>query len=294
MSRPMSTPAMPVLAGAGYRIRRQVKTGLTHLAAWGTIFILALPVLYALVMSTLSFQEAYRFPPSLVPGSHLLANLQEAWVHINMGRLLFNSTVVAVAVAVGKMVLSVLAAFAFTYFGDFRGKWLFFGLILITHMLPLPVRIVPTFELITRLGWADTYWALTVPFFASATGTLLFRQFFLTVPHALADAARIDGAGPMRFLVSILLPLSRTNLAALFMVEFIYAWNEYLWPLVATSSDRMRVVQIGIKTLLASEAQAAEWNVVMAGAMISIVPPLLVLLLLQGAFVKGFALQQEK
>ncbi|NMA70437.1 MAG: ABC transporter permease subunit [Firmicutes bacterium] len=285
---------MPVLAGAGYRIRRQVKTGLTHLAAWGTIFILALPVLYALVMSTLSFQEAYRFPPSLVPGRHLLANLQEAWVHINMGRLLFNSTVVAVAVAVGKMVLSVLAAFAFTYFGDFRGKWLFFGLILITHMLPLPVRIVPTFELITRLGWADTYWALTVPFFASATGTLLFRQFFLTVPHALADAARIDGAGPMRFLVSILLPLSRTNLAALFMVEFIYAWNEYLWPLVATSSDRMRVVQIGIKTLLASEAQAAEWNVVMAGAMISIVPPLLVLLLLQGAFVKGFALQQEK
>ncbi|MFO7255836.1 MAG: ABC transporter permease subunit [Limnochorda sp.] len=294
MSRPMSTPAAPVLAGAGYRIRRQVKTGLTHLAAWGTIFILALPVLYALVMSTLSFQEAYRFPPSLVPGRHLLANLQEAWVHINMGRLLFNSTVVAVAVAVGKMVLSVLAAFAFTYFGDFRGKWLFFGLILITHMLPLPVRIVPTFELITRLGWADTYWALTVPFFASATGTLLFRQFFLTVPHALADAARIDGAGPMRFLVSILLPLSRTNLAALFMVEFIYAWNEYLWPLVATSSDRMRVVQIGIKTLLASEAQAAEWNVVMAGAMISIVPPLLVLLLLQGAFVKGFALQQEK
>jgi len=290
----MSTPAMSVLAGAGYRIRRQVKTGLTHLAAWGTIFILALPVLYALVMSTLSFQEAYRFPPSLVPGRHLLANLQEAWVHINMGRLLFNSTVVAVAVAVGKMVLSVLAAFAFTYFGDFRGKWLFFGLILITHMLPLPVRIVPTFELITRLGWADTYWALTVPFFASATGTLLFRQFFLTVPHALADAARIDGAGPMRFLVSILLPLSRTNLAALFMVEFIYAWNEYLWPLVATSSDRMRVVQIGIKTLLASEAQAAEWNVVMAGAMISIVPPLLVLLLLQGAFVKGFALQQEK
>lgn len=290
----MSTPAAPVLAGAGYRIRRQVKTGLTHLAAWGTIFVLALPVLYALVMSTLSFQEAYRFPPSLVPGRHLLANLQEAWVHINMGRLLFNSTVVAVAVAVGKMVLSVLAAFAFTYFGDFRGKWLFFGLILITHMLPLPVRIVPTFELITRLGWADTYWALTVPFFASATGTLLFRQFFLTVPHALADAARIDGAGPMRFLVSILLPLSRTNLAALFMVEFIYAWNEYLWPLVATSSDRMRVVQIGIKTLLASEAQAAEWNVVMAGAMISIVPPLLVLLLLQGAFVKGFALQQEK
>ncbi len=290
----MSTPAAPVLAGAGYRIRRQVKTGLTHLAAWGTIFILALPVLYALVMSTLSFQEAYRFPPTLVPGSDLLSNLQEAWVHINMGRLLFNSTVVAVAVAVGKMVLSVLAAFAFTYFGDFRGKWLFFGLILITHMLPLPVRIVPTFELITRLGWADTYWALTVPFFASATGTLLFRQFFLTVPHALADAARIDGAGPMRFLVSILLPLSRTNLAALFMVEFIYAWNEYLWPLVATSSDRMRVVQIGIKTLLASEAQAAEWNVVMAGAMISIVPPLLVLLLLQGAFVKGFALQQEK
>jgi len=277
-----------------YRTIKSVKIGLIHVAAWITIFILAFPVIYALVMSTLSFQEAYRFPPSLAPGSHLLENIRDAWTSVNMGRLLFNSTVVAVAVALGKMVLSVLAAFAFVYFGDFRGKWLFFGMILITHMLPLPVRIVPTFELITSLGWADTYWALTVPFFASATGTLLFRQFFMTVPYSLADAARIDGAGPMRFLASILLPLSRTNLAALFMVEFIYAWNEYLWPLVATSSDKMRVVQIGLKMLLASEAQAAEWNVVMAGAMLSIVPPLLVLMCLQGAFVKGFGLQQEK
>lgn len=290
----MSTLQTSMVPAHRYRTLKRVKIGLIHVAAWVTIFIVAFPVVCALVMSTLSFQEAYRFPPSLVPGSHLLENVRDAWTSVHMGRLLFNSTVVAVAVALGKMVLSVLAAFAFVYFGDFRGKWLFFSMILITHMLPLPVRIVPTFELITRLGWADTYWALTVPFFASATGTLLFRQFFMTVPHSLADAARIDGAGPMRFLASILLPLSRINLAALFMVEFIYAWNEYLWPLVATSSDKMRVVQIGLKMLLASEAQAAEWNVVMAGAMLSIVPPLLVLMFLQGAFVKGFALQQEK
>lgn len=288
---PAQTPVVPRARAGAARRRKEL---FIHGALWLTIFVLAFPVIYALVMSTLSFSEAYRFPPSLLPGSSLLQNYQDAWRNINMGRLLFNSTVVSVAVALGKMVLSVLAAFAFTYFGHFRGKWLFFGAILITHMLPLPVRIVPTFELITSLGWADTYWALTVPFFASATGTLLFRQFFLTVPHSLSDAARIDGAGPMRFLASVLLPLSRTNLAALFMVEFIYAWNEYLWPLVATSSDRMRVVQIGLKMLLASEAQAAEWNVVMAGAIMTILPPLLVLILLQGAFVKGFALQQEK
>lgn len=213
---------------------------------------------------------------------------------MNLGRLLFNSTLISVAVSAGKILLSLLAAFAFTYFGDFRGKTTFFILILITHMLPLPIRIVPTFELVEDFGWMNTYYALTIPFFASATGTLLFRQFFLTVPNDLADAARMDGAGPMKFLWKILVPLSKTNMLALFMIEFIYMWNQYLWPLIVTHSDDMRVVQIGLKMLLAGEEQAAEWNVIMAGTILAMLPPLLILLILQGSFVKGFAMRQEK
>ncbi len=161
-------------------------------------------------------------------------------------------------------------------------------------MLPLPIRIVPTFELVEDFGWMNTYYALTIPFFASATGTLLFRQFFLTVPNDLADAARMDGAGPMKFLWKILVPLSKTNMLALFMIEFIYMWNQYLWPLIVTHSDDMRVVQIGLKMLLAGEEQAAEWNVIMAGTILAMLPPLLILLILQGSFVKGFAMRQEK
>jgi sn-glycerol 3-phosphate transport system permease protein len=211
-----------------------------------------------------------------------------------MGRLLFNSTFMSVLVSAGKIVLSMLAAIAFTYFGEFRGKPFFFILILITHMLPLPIRIVPTFELMEDLGWINTYYALTIPFFASATGMLLFRQFYLTVPTDLCDAARMDGAGPMKFLWKILFPLSRTNMMALFMIEFIYMWNQYLWPLIVTNSNKMRVVQIGIKMLLAGEEQAAEWNVIMAGTIIAMIPPLIVLFLLQSSFVKGFAMRQEK
>jgi sn-glycerol 3-phosphate transport system permease protein len=196
-------------------------------------------------------------------------------------------------VALGKIAFSVAAAFAFTYFRDFPGKNVCFVLILLTHMLPLPVRIVPTFQLMHDLDWVNTYQALTVPFFASATGTLLFRQFFLTIPRSLADAARVDGAGPLRFLVRILLPLSANNLAALFMVEFLYMWNEYLWPLIVTTSDEMRVVQIGIKMLVATDAQA-EWNVIMAGVVMAMVPPLVVLILLQRSFVRSIALGAEK
>lgn len=267
---------------------------LTHLLLIAAILVIAFPVLFALIVSTQSFQDIFTYPPEFLPGSHFFENYQVAWHRIDMGRLLLNSTVISTAVSVGKILLSLLAAFAFTYFGDFPGKGLFFVLILITHMLPLPIRIVPTFELMQDLGWVDTYYALTIPFFASATGTLLFRQFFLTVPLSLADAARIDGAGPLQFLFRILVPLARTNLTALFLIEFVYMWNQYLWPLVVTNSNEMRVVQIGIKMLLASEAQAAEWNVIMAGTLIALFPPLIVLLLLQESFVRGFAMQEER
>lgn len=273
--------------------RRLVKTVAVH-ALLGLVTLVAiLPILYALEVSTLSFREVFQLPPKLTPGHAFLENFARAWEKVGLGRLLANSTGIAVAVALGKVSLSVLAAFAFTYFGRFPGKGFFFVLILITHMLPLPVRIVPTFQLMQDFGWVNSYQALTVPFFASATGTLLFRQFFLTMPPGLSEAARIDGAGPLRFLVRILLPLSVNNLAALFMVEFLYMWNEYLWPLIITSSNDMRVVQIGIKMLVATDAQA-EWNVIMAGVVAAMAPPLVVLLLLQRSFVRSISLGQEK
>jgi len=273
--------------------RRRGRAVVVHaLLALGTV-IAVLPILYAVQVSTLDFQEVFAFPPRLTPGPAFLDNLTRAWEKVGLGRLLGNSLAIALAVALGKIVLSVMAAFAFTYFGPFRGRGFFFVLILITHMLPLPVRIVPTYQLMQSFDWINSYRALTVPFLASATGTLLFRQFFLTMPPGLSEAARIDGAGPLRFLVRILLPLSANNLAALFMVEFLYMWNEYLWPLIITTSDDMRVVQVGIKMLVATDAQA-EWNVIMAGVVMAMVPPLVVLLLLQRSFVRSISLGQEK
>jgi sn-glycerol 3-phosphate transport system permease protein len=251
------------------------------------------PVLYALLVSTFDFQQVFVYPPRLLPGTSLFENIGLAWSKVNLGRLLANSLVISIAVALGKIALSVLAAFAFTYFRDFPGKGLLFVVILITHMLPLPVRIVSTFQLMDSLHWVNTYYALTVPFFASATGTLLFRQFFLTVPSSLSDAARMDGAGPMRFLTRILLPLSYNNLMALFMVEFVYMWNEYLWPLIVTTSNEMRVAQIGIKMLVATDAQA-EWNVIMAGVILVMLPPLLILLALQKHFMRSVTFGVEK
>jgi sn-glycerol 3-phosphate transport system permease protein len=264
-----------------------------HALLWLCVFVTCFPVLYALLVSTFDFQQVFVYPPRLIPGTSFLTNLVHAWNKVRLGRLLANSLVISVGVALGKVVLSVLAAFAFTYFRDFRGKTLLFVVILITHMLPLPVRIVSTFQLMDSLGWVNTYYALTIPFFASATGTLLFRQFFLTVPTSLSDAARIDGAGPMRFLTRILVPLSYNNLVALFMVEFVYMWNEYLWPLIVTTSNDMRVAQIGIKMLVATDAQA-EWNVIMAGVILVMLPPLLILLLFQKHFMRSVTFGQEK
>ncbi len=252
------------------------------------------PVYYAFVMSTLDSQESYSYPPKFLPSFYFFENAKEAWSRINMGRLMLNSAFTATTVAVAKICFSILAAFAFTYFGNFPGKNLFFAIILITHMLPLPVRLLPTYELMKTFDWVNTYYALTVPFFASATGTLLFRQLYLTVPSSLADAARIDGTGPMKFLWYILIPLSKTNMGALFLIEFNYIWNEYLWPLIITTTKEMRVIQIGIKMLLASDAQAADWNVIMAGVIVAMLPPLVMLLLFQKTYMEGFSLKEEK
>lgn len=256
----------------------------------GTIMMICLigfPLYYAFVISTQSMDQAIGRPPLLWPSFHTISNYVEAWVRADMGRLLFNSFLVASVTAVGKIVLSMLSAFAIVYF-DFRLKGLVFWMIFVTLMLPVPIRIVPTYQVISDLGWLNTYLGLTVPLMASATGTFLLRQFFRTVPTELAEAAQLDGAGPMRFFWSILLRLSWTNIAALFVVLFIGGWNEYLWPLMITTSTEMRVVVVGIQNLLPNTGtDLPEWNVVMAGAMMALLPPVAVILFMQRWFVQG-------
>jgi len=257
------------------------------------VIVLAFPVFFALVTSTLSFQESYQYPPKLLPGNQFMNNLKEAWERVNIGRLFFNSTLISVVVAIVKTILALLAAFAYTHF-KFRGQGLLFSICMITQMLPLPVRIIPTYQLMASFNWINSYYALMVPFFASTTGLLLFRQFYMTVPADLPDAARVDGAGPMRYFWQILIPISKTNIAALFVIEFIFMWSQYLWPLIVTTTSEMRVIQIGIKMLLASEQIAPEWNIIMAATVIAMLPPLIVLLVLRKSFVEGIAMQTTK
>jgi sn-glycerol 3-phosphate transport system permease protein len=273
--------------------RRDWSGVLAHAILLGSVAVLAFPLYYALVISTQTVGEATSLPPRLLPSTAMLDNYAQAWERAKMGRLLFNSAVVALAIAVGKIVISMLSAFAIVYF-DFRGKQLVFWKIFVTLMLPVPVRIVSTFEVMTRLGWVNTYWALTVPLMASATGTFLFRQFYRTIPDSLAEAAQLDGAGPLRFLWSILLPLSKANIAALFVILFVYGWNEYLWPLMVTTTGEMRTAVVGVESLVPrGGSQLAEWNVIMAAAIMVLLPPVAVIVLMQRWFVKGL-IETEK
>ena len=257
------------------------------------VAVIAFPLYYAFVISTQEVSEVIQKPPRLLPSVHLVENYYEAWQRSGMGRLLLNSTIVAVAVAVGKISISMLSAFAIVYF-QFRGRQLVFWMIFITLMLPIPVRILPTYEVIGDLGWLDTYAGLTVPLMASATATFLFRQFYLTIPNELAEAAQLDGAGPLRFLWSILLPLSWANIGALFVVLFIYGWNEYLWPLLITNTEEMRTVVIGLESLIPrSGTELPTWNYIMAGAVMALIPPVAVILFMQRWFVRGL-IESEK
>jgi sn-glycerol 3-phosphate transport system permease protein len=272
---------------------RQWKTGASHAALMALVVIIAFPVFYALVVSTLTFQQAYVYPPRLYPGSELWENVVEAWNRVDMGRLFFVTSVISVGAAVVKIALSLMAAFAYTHF-RFRGRALLFPMTMITQMLPLPVRILPTYGMMADFHWVNTYSALMFPFFASTTGILLFRQFFLTVPRDMPDAARVDGAGPLRYFWDILVPVSRTNIAALFVIEFIFMWSQYLWPLIITNTADMRVVQIGLKMLIATDQISPAWNVIMAGTIVSMIPPLVVLIAFRRSFAEGIAMQTAK
>ena len=296
----MATRVAPApSAGMGFeratiRGRRIDVSGWTaHAILSAAVVVIAFPLYYAFVISTQTQSEASTLPPRLLPSTALLENYAEAWRRANLARLLLNSAVMALAVAAGKIAISLLSAFAIVYF-NFRGKQLVFLMIFVTLMLPVPVRIVSTYEVISQLGWVNTYWGLTVPLMASATGTFLFRQFFQTIPDSLAEAAQLDGAGPLRFLWSFLLPLSGANIAALFVILFVYGWNEYLWPLMITTTGDMRTAVVGIEALVPrGGSQLPEWNVIMAAAVTVLVPPVAVIVMMQRWFVKGL-IESEK
>ena len=257
--------------------------------------IVAFPLYLAFVASTQSQEQiAASNPLSLIPGSHALETYRIALFGGENSRggtfppalpMMWVSLVTAVVIAVGKIVISLLSAFAIVYF-RFPAKGLVFWMIFITLMLPVEVRIGPTYAVVSDLGMLNSYAGLTIPLIASATATFLFRQFFLTVPDELVEAARMDGASPMRFFWDVLLPLSKTSIAALFVIQFIYGWNQYLWPLLVTTNENMYPVVLGIKRLIAGEAYT-EWNVVMATAILAMLPPALVVILMQKWFVKG-------
>jgi sn-glycerol 3-phosphate transport system permease protein len=277
------------------RRRRHVdwRAAIVHALLVACVAVVAFPLYYAFVISTQDLAEVVQRPPRLLPSSHMLDNYAEAWRRSSMGRMLWNSAVMAVAVAVGKIAISMLSAFAIVYF-SFRGRTLCFWMIFITLMLPVPVRLMSTYEVVGTLGWLNSYQGLTIPLMASATATFLFRQFYLTIPNEMAEAAQLDGAGPLRFLWSFLLPLSWANIAALFVVLFIFGWNQYLWPLMITNTEAMRTVVIGLEGLIPrSGTELPTWNYIMAGAMMALLPPVAVIVLMQRWFVKGLV-ESEK
>src|SRR5690606_16486159 len=242
------------------------------------LLIVAFPIYYTFVASTHSLQTILRPPLPLLPGGRFWENYTTALFGgigriggVDVSTLLFNTTVVALAIAIGKIIISILSAFAIVFF-RFPLRMFFFWVIFVTLMLPVEVRILPTYKVMVDLGLIDTYTGLTLPLMASATATLLFRQFFLTIPGELVEAARVDGAGPWRFFKDILLPLSKTNIAALFVILFIYGWTQYLWPLLMTNSNDMNTIVIGLKKMVSFADADTQWHLVMVTAMLAILP----------------------
>ncbi len=270
--------------------RRPLLDFLSHLILLLGVATIAFPLYVALVASTQTAQEVAQAPMSLLPGRHFFDNyaavLTGSQGSPDVARMMWVSSVMAFIIAVGKIVISMLSAFAVVYF-RFPLRMVFFWMIFVTLMLPVEVRITPTYEVVAGLGMLDSYAGLTLPLIASATATFLFRQFFLTVPDELVEAARIDGAGPMRFFKDVLLPLSKTSIAALFVIQFIYGWNQYLWPLIMTTREEMYPIVVGIKRMISGGDSVTDWNLVMATALLAMLPPAMVVLFMQKWFVRG-------
>lgn len=256
------------------------------------VAIFVFPIWLAFVASTLTGRQVNSGLP-LWPGDQLIANYSEILSQgvasagaPPLALMLFNSTVMALCIALGKIAISLLSAFAIVYF-RFPFRTLAFWTIFMTLMLPVEVRILPTFEVVAGLGMLNSYAGLSIPLIASATATFLFRQFFMTVPDELTEAARIDGAGPMRFFWDILLPLSRTNLAALFVILFIYGWNQYLWPLLVTTDESYYTIVMGITRMMSTSDQLPQWHLIMGTAILAMLPPVVIIVAMQKLFIRG-------
>nr|WP_319388167.1 sn-glycerol-3-phosphate ABC transporter permease UgpE [uncultured Cohaesibacter sp.] len=266
----------------------------THLVLIFGILLVALPIWIMFVASTHDPVRMAHVPLPLLPGGQFWENLRLTFFGNGLKgsetaavwQLMLNSFIMAMMISIGKISISILSAYAIVYF-RFPLRMTFFWMIFITLMLPVEVRIVPTFEVVANLGMLNSYWGLSVPLIASATATFMFRQVFLTIPDELLESARIDGAGPMRFFFDMLLPLSRTNIAALFVIVFIYGWNQYLWPLLVTTDQSMGTIVISIKQMLEAETGSPQWNVIMMTALLAMLPPVAVVIGMQKFFVKG-------
>jgi sn-glycerol 3-phosphate transport system permease protein len=269
-----------------------VRDVLTHAALIAGVVLVTFPVYMAFVASTHLLDQSLTGLP-LLPGGRLIENYEQVLLRglrnyglPPIGPMLMNSIIVALAITVGKIAVSILSAFAIVYF-RFPFRMAAFWLIFATLMLPVEVRILPTYEIVANLGLLNSYTGLSLPLIASATATFLFRQVFMTVPDELMEAARVDGAGPMRFLWSILIPMSRTNIAALFVVTFVYGWNQYLWPLLVTKDTSYYTVIMGIQRMARASDFEPQWHLVMATVILALLPPLIVVAAMQRQFVKG-------
>ncbi len=248
--------------------------------------IILLPLFLALTMSLKRPSEVFAYPPTIFPNSFYIQNYISAFKSINLGRLMLNSLIMSVVIMAGKTVFGILSGYAFSNF-KFKGSSLLFAALFITLFMPAElIMIVPLFQIMQSLHWVNTYWALTIPFLASATTTFLMRQHFMTIPKELEDAAKIDGAGPMRFLLEILIPLSKSTVGGVAVINFVYAWNLYLWPLVVTNSNEMATAQIGLKMLTNVES-TSNWGVIMAGTLMVLAPTLILFFAVQKLFVRG-------
>ena len=269
--------------------KRGLGIWLSHAIMILGVLIVFFTIWLAFVASTVSQPEIVSPPMPLLPGDQFFINYKKALfagINVPVGTMLTNSLIMAIGIAICKIIISLLSAFAIVYF-RFPGKKTFFWLIFITLMLPVEVRIVPTYEIIAGFGMLNSYGGLIFPLIASATATFLFRQFFMTVPDELAEAARVDGAKPLRFFWDILIPMSRTNIAALFVILFIYGWNQYLWPLLITTDPEMNTIVMGIKQMFPSGDDVADWPVIMATSILAMIPPVIVVISMQKLFIRG-------
>lgn len=281
---------LPELSGAYAQMRRDGVA--LHLVLGFAVFLLMVPIIIGAIAST-QRTGIMTGVLDLAPGTYAPTNYRRAIVDFNFGMFLFNSFLMSVVIVIGKLVLSLLAALAIVYY-RVPYKNLVFMFILVTLMLPVPVRFVPLYDLVVDMGWSNTYWAITIPYLASATTVFILRQYFLTIPASIVETARIDGVGPIKFLVYVLIPMSKGVIVGVAVIMFVYAWNQYLWPLVIINRESRQVSQVGL-SLLQGEAMAGDiaWALVMAGAMMTLIPPLLMLIAFRKPLLETFTIQQK-